>query len=258
MTPEVRIIPVILLHKNQAYKTTGFSNPAYVGDPINLVKIFNEKMVDELLVIDRDATSEKRPPNFELLRNLARECQMPLTYAGGVSSREIAEKVISLGVEKVGVGSPAVERTQLLREISVSLGSQSLTTIINLQKKPGTFNGYTIWHNYLDTSKINPLDYIELAQNLGSGEILLHAIDLDGYGTGFDLNLLSIFGRSIKCVVTILGGAGNFKHFKDAIEIFDENIGLAAASFFTFQGRFKAVLPSYLSQVEKQSLNDLV
>lgn len=258
MALEVRIIPVILLHKDQAYKTTAFSNPVYVGDPVNLVRIFNEKMVDELLIIDRDATSERRPPNFELLKNLARECQMPLTYAGGVTSREIAEKVISLGVEKVGIGSPAVERLQLLQEISFSLGSQSLTTIVNLKRKPNTLDAYTVWHNNLDTKTLDPIDYIKLAQEFGSGELLLHSVDLDGCGTGFDWNSLNIFGGHIKCAVTILGGAGTFRHFQDVIENFRGNLGLAAASFFTFQGRFRAVLPSYLTPIEKRLLNELV
>jgi len=142
-----RITPCLLVHKKGLVKTVAFENPKYVGDPINAVKIFNEKEVDELFVIDIDATVEDRGPDFNLIKNLAVECRMPFCYGGGITSVEQARKIISLGVEKIAISSAAIDNPELLKEIMDAIGSQSVVVVLDVKKK-GIFGNYEIYtHN---------------------------------------------------------------------------------------------------------------
>jgi cyclase len=169
-----------LVHKKGLVKTVEFGNPKYVGDPINAVKIFNEKEVDELIVIDIDATVEGRGPDFNLIKNLAFECRMPFCYGGGITTVDQAKKIISLGVEKVAISSAALCNPQLLKQIGNAIGKQSLVVILDVRKK-GLFGNYELYtHNGKKASKYKLKEYLAILSEIGIGEIVVNSIDEDG------------------------------------------------------------------------------
>ena len=160
-----RITPCLLLHKKGLVKTVEFDNPKYVGDPINAVKIFNEKEVDELIVIDIDATVEGRGPDFNLIKNLAFECRMPFCYGGGITTVDQAKKIISLGVEKVAISSAALSNPQLLKDIGNAIGKQSLVVVLDVKKK-GLFGNYELYtHNGKKSSNYKLKEYLTILNN---------------------------------------------------------------------------------------------
>src|SRR4051812_29528612 len=162
-----RIIPCLLVHKGGLYKTVGFGQPKYVGDPLNAVRIFNEKEVDELMVVDIDATVMGREPNYALLKSLAAECRMPFCYAGGVTRVEQFERLVSLGIEKVGISAAAVGTPSLVHEASEKVGSQSVVVIIDVRK---TGKGYAVWtHNGTRATKRHPVEFAREMQAAGAG-----------------------------------------------------------------------------------------
>ena len=213
-----RIIPCLLVHKKGLVKTVKFKNPRYVGDPINAVKIFNEKMVDELIVIDIDATVENREPDYNLIKNLAAECRMPLCYGGGVSSAEQAVKIISLGAEKVAISSKAISNPELLSEIAKAIGLQSVVVVIDVQKK-GIFGKYeVVTHNANKATGKNPVDLAIAFEKLGVGEIVINSVDNDGVMNGYDIKLVDEIRRVVNVPITALGGAGNLQDLKTLIK----------------------------------------
>jgi len=182
-----RIIPCLLIHNNGLVKTRRFTDPKYVGDPLNAIKIFNEKEVDELMLFDIDASLRQTGPNFALLKNLASECRMPLCYGGGVTSAEQASHIISLGFEKVSISSAALNRPELVHEISTAVGVQSTVVTIDI-RKVGLFSNYCIYtKNGREKQKIGLLEFCEKIINLGVGEIVFNCIDRDGEMKGYDL-----------------------------------------------------------------------
>ncbi len=247
-----RIIPCLLIHNNGLVKTTKFSEPKYVGDPINAVKIFNEKMVDELIVVDIDATRNGFKPNFNLIEKLAYECRMPLCYGGGIKSVEDAKRIFGLGVEKIAISSIAVERPEIIREISELVGSQSVVIVLDLKKR--LFGGYDIFtNNGLIKSKRELFDFLDVIQKLGAGELVINSIDNDGLMNGYDYKLINSVRGKIDIPLTVMGGASSLEDFGNVIEEHGI-IGLAAGSFFVFKGKYKAVLISYPSVEEKSNL----
>ena len=238
-----RVIPCLLIHKKGLVKTEKFKNPKYVGAPINAVKIFNEKEVDELIVLDIDASRENKDPDYNMIEKLAYECRMPLCYGGGINSSSQALRILSLGVEKIALSSAALNNPELISEISDQVGSQSLVIVLDVKKK--FFGGYDIYiHN--STKKINKdlISSIKQFQELGAGEFVLNSIDNDGSQEGFDIDLISKVKTIINVPLTVLGGAGSLKDMREVIDKFGI-IGCAAGSLFVFKGRFKAVLINY-------------
>jgi cyclase len=248
-----RIIPCLLVHKKGLVKTVKFNEPKYVGDPINAVKIFNEKEVDELMVLDIDATKEKREPNFEMIKNLADECRMPFCYGGGITNVEQARKIISLGAEKVALSNSALNNVDLCKDIGSIIGNQSVVVVIDVKKKM-FFNSYDIYtHNGTKKSKWNLNDFIEKLEEIGIGEIVVNSIDNDGVMKGYDLNLIELIRQKCSMPITVLGGAQTLEDIKNLIAKY-KIIGAAAGSLFVFKGKYKAVLINYPNRKERKHL----
>ncbi|MFD1747267.1 AglZ/HisF2 family acetamidino modification protein [Rhizobium helianthi] len=239
-----RIIPCLLIHDGGLNKTERFKPGKYVGDPLNAVKIFNEKQVDELVLIDIDATSKRREPDFARLRSIAIESRMPLCYGGGVTTAEQAARIISLGFEKVSVSAAALERPNLIREMATAIGSQSVVVTIDV-KKGGLFSGENILtHNGTRKHKISVTDWIKQASLLGAGEIVVNSIDRDGTMSGYDLDLAKRARSATDLPMTFMGGAGSVADMEALINTVGV-CGAAAGSLFVFKGAFKAVLINY-------------
>lgn len=239
-----RIIPCLLLKNGGLFKTVKFDSPKYVGDPINAVRIFNEKEVDELIVIDIDATSQNREPNYKMIANLASECRMPLCYGGGIKSVHQVEKLIGLGVEKVALGSAAVNTNTLISDAAFRVGSQSITVVMDV-KKVGLMRSYEVFtHNGKIRTRIDPSSLAVQVERLGAGEVLINSIDCDGMMEGYDFDLISKVRKSISLPITALGGAGSVQDINKMILRFGI-IGVAAGSLFIFKGKYRAVLINY-------------
>lgn len=246
-----RIIPCLLIHKNGLYKTVQFNSPKYIGDPINAVKIFNEKEVDELIVIDIDSTVNRKDPDYKLIEKLAIECRMPICYGGGVKTIEQANKIFNLGVEKIAVSSIAVENRNFISELSNKVGKQSVVVVLDVKKNGSSYELYT--NNGKKAEGINPFLFAEQMQVAGAGEIMINSIDHDGMMKGYDEILLNKICQSVSIPITILGGAGNLDDLGKAI-FQNGTIGVSAGSLFVFKGKFKAVLINYPNTEEKNQL----
>ncbi|WP_281633894.1 AglZ/HisF2 family acetamidino modification protein [Flavobacterium luteolum] len=251
-----RITPCLLVHNKGLVKTTNFKDPKYVGDPLNAVKIFNEKEVDELIVLDIDATIEGRGPDFELIQNLAIECRMPFCYGGGVTTVEQAKKIISLGAEKVALSAAAIYDTEILKKIANAVGSQSVVVVIDVKKKK-LFGGYEIvTHNGKKTAPVKLADFLETLNQIGIGELVVNSVDNDGKMQGLDFKLFDFVRDQTEMPMTILGGVGTLEHIKEAISRY-KTIGVSAGSFFVFKGKYRAVLISYPKFEERKLLYQL-
>jgi cyclase len=247
-----RITPCLLIHRGGLVKTARFKDPRYVGDPINAVRIFNEKQVDELIVSDIDASREGREPNYALIANLASECRMPLCYAGGIKTPEQVEKIISLGVEKIGISSAAVVEPHLIAESARRVGKQSIVVVMDVKKTGLMKKTYELFtHNATVNTGINPFEFASKAQALGAGEILVNSIDQDGMMQGYDIDLIEGIRASVDIPITALGGAGTYEDLKTLLDRFGI-IGAAAGSLFLFKGKYRAVLIQYPDDVAKE------
>ena len=248
-----RITPCLLVHNKGLVKTIAFRDPKYVGDPINAVKIFNEKEVDELIVLDIDASVEKREPDFELIRNLAIECRMPFCYGGGVKTVQEAKKVIGLGAEKVALSSAAIENPELLFNIGQAVGIQSVVVVLDVKKKvSGSYEVFI--HNGKKSTGLDIKELIPKLDSIGVGEIIINSIDRDGKMEGYDLALIDMVRGLTEVPITILGGAGSIDDIKTVIAKY-KIIGAAAGSLFVFKGKYRAVLISYPNRLEKKALS---
>lgn len=239
-----RIIPCLLLKDKGLVKTVNFKNPTYVGDPINAVKIFNEKSVDELIIMDIDLSSKKLEPNYELISYIAMESRMPLCYGGGIKNSAQALKILSLGVEKVAISSSAFKNSLIIKEISQKTGKQSVVVVIDVKKRK-FFDGYDIYINNgnikLDTDLYTAIKNFE---ELGCGEILINFIHKDGLMNGYDEKLIKDLISFVSVPLTVLGGAGQLSDMGNIIQSCGI-LGIAAGSLFVFKGKYRAVLINY-------------
>ena len=239
-----RIIPCLLMSKNGLVKTVKFQKPKYVGDPINAVKIFNEKKVDELIILDIDASKNSKSPDLKKLEVIANESRMPLTYGGGITTVEQAKNIISLGYEKISISSYVLENIEIIDKIANAIGSQSVVVTVDykknfLTKKYNIFtlNG-TIKHNK------NIYDLVKKIEELGAGEILFNSIDRDGTKIGYDINFAKEIRAKVNTQISFMGGAKDVFDMENLID----NVGIVGAvagSMFVFKGKFNAVLLSY-------------
>ena len=247
-----RIIPTLLVHKDGLVKTVRFADPTYVGDPINAVRIFNEKEVDELVVANIDATVEGQPPDYSLVARLAAECRMPLCYAGGVTDVDEVERLISLGVEKIAIGAAAVQQPGLLAEAARRVGNQSIVVVLDVRRTAA--GGYEVFtHRGSRASGQDPAALARVAESMGAGEIMVNAIDRDGTMTGYDFDLIDQVRSAVTLPLTALGGVGTLQHIQALISRYGV-IGAAAGSLFVFKGRHRAVLINYPSPAQKDRL----
>ena len=250
-----RIIPCLLIHKGGLVKTQVFKSPKYVGDPINAVKIFNEKEADELMVLDIDATANGVEPNYVLIAKLAAECRMPLCYGGGINSVEQAKRITSLGVEKVAISAAAVADSAIVTRIAEAIGRQSVVVVLDVRKKSGLLaKGYELCtHNAKKTHKPDPVAFAKTLQEAGAGEIVINSVDRDGYMKGYDLALAQQMQVALRVPMTMLGGAGSLE---DTAMLFGKCgvVGAAAGSLFLFKGKYRAVLINYPTAAQKDEI----
>jgi imidazole glycerol-phosphate synthase subunit HisF len=248
-----RIIPCLLVQNGGLVKTVRFGQPKYVGDPINAVRIFNEKEVDEIIVVDIDATVRQQEPNYKMVANLAAECRMPLCYGGGVKTAEQIQQIISLGVEKVAVSAAVIQNPELISEAASQAGGQSIVVVMDV-KKAGLLRRYEVFtHNGTKGAGVDPVTFARQAETLGAGEVVVNSIDHDGDMKGYDFDLLTRVHEEISIPLTALGGAGSLDDIASLIQTFGI-IGAAAGSFFVFKGKYRAVLISYPGRDEKENL----
>lgn len=249
-----RIIPCLLVHNKGLVKTVRFDNPKYVGDPVNAVRIFNEKEVDELIVLDIDATAKNTEPDYVMIGNLAAECRMPLCYGGGVTTVEQAVRIIKLGVEKVAISSSAIKDPLLVSRMAAYVGSQSVVVVLDVRKNPHT-GTYEIWtHQGTKKTHRNPFEFARELEQHGVGEITVNSIDQDGVMQGYDMALVRRMRAAVTVPITALGGAGSLRDLELLVKEFGI-LGAAAGSLFVFKGVYKAVLINYPNRAQKDVIN---
>lgn len=248
-----RIIPCLLVSDGGLVKTQHFKDPKYVGDPINAVKIFNEKEADELIVLDIDATVQNREPDYAMIGNLAVECRMPLCYGGGITTREQAKRIIGLGVEKVAISAAAIDNPVLISQIAEDIGSQSVVVVLDV-KKPLLSKDFDVFtHNGKRKSRSALRALVSEFERLGAVEIVINSIDRDGMMKGYDLDLAESVRKACKVPVTLLGGAGSLDDIGNLIRRCGI-VGAAAGSLFVFKGIYRAVLINYPTPAQKEEM----
>lgn len=239
-----RVIPCLLLQNKGLVKTVKFKNPKYVGDPINAVKIFNEKEVDELMFIDIDASSKNTQPDYGLIEKIANECRMPLCYGGGIKSVEQAQKIIKLGAEKIAISSIFFDDPSIVNKMAEIIGRQSIVVVIDVKKD--LFGNYKIYTNNGTKKMAQGLDKtLSNLEKIGIGELVINSIDCDGEMKGYDINLADHVRNLVSCPLTFLGGASSQENILNLVKKF-KVIGAGVGSLFVFKGIYKAVLINYL------------
>ncbi len=248
-----RLIPCLLIHNGGLVKTVQFGDPKYVGDPLNAVRIFNEKEVDELMVVDIDASRHGKAPNAAVIAQLAAECRMPLCYGGGVKSPEEVERLIALGVEKVAISSAAVDTPDLVAKAAERVGSQSIVVVIDVKATGLMRKQEVVTLNATKRTGLDPVSFARKMQEQGAGEIIINSVDRDGKMQGYDLALVEKIHKAISVPLTVLGGAGSLD---DVRALLDRHpvIGAAAGSLFVFKGKFRAVLINYPDAGQRDAL----
>ncbi|MGE4239647.1 AglZ/HisF2 family acetamidino modification protein [Ramlibacter sp.] len=248
-----RIIPTLLVRDKGLVKTVGFREGKYVGDPTNAVKIFNEKEVDELMVLDIDATAKRQEPDYRMIENFAAESRMPLCYGGGVRTAAQAKTIIGLGVEKVAISAAAIADPRLVGQVAEAVGSQSVVIVLDVRKARWG-SRHEVWtHNGTVNTKRSPAEVAAQMGQHGAGEIVLNSIDNDGKMCGYDLAMVEPVREAVNLPMTVLGGAGSLDDIGALIRRFGI-IGASAGSLFVFKGVYKAVLINYPRTEEKDRL----
>jgi cyclase len=243
-----RVIPVLLLKKRgELVKTIQFKNPVYIGDPLNAVKIFNEKEVDEIVILDIEASKKNATPDFEYIEQIASECFMPVTYGGGIRSIEDVKRIISCGIEKISLNTSISKNFDLISEASILYGSSSVVAVMDVRKD---FLGRkkVLQHATGKNNSISPVEFAAQATAAGAGEILLQSVDRDGMMNGYDLEMLKEISSAVSIPVIACGGAGTLQHFTEALQAGASAV--AAGSKFIFYGKHRAVLINYPTQKE--------
>lgn len=251
-----RVIPVLLLRRKALVKTVRFQDPSYVGDPINTVRIFNEKEVDELVFLDIICSRDNTEPQFDLVEDISRECFMPFAYGGGLRTLEQVQQVLARGAEKAIINTAAHENPAFVTEAAERFGSQSIVVSIDVQKKrQGLLGGKqdeVMVKCGQQRTKTDPAEYAQRMVELGAGELLLTSIDRDGTFSGFDTELVRRITESVDVPVVACGGAGNLDDMKQAVDA--GATGAGAGSIFVYQGAQRAVLINY---PDRKVLDDL-
>lgn len=243
-----RVIPALLLKGQGLFKTVKFKKPKYLGDPINIVRIFNDKEVDEIVLLDISATPENRGPQFDLLKNITSEAFIPLAYGGGIRSMEDVHKLLSIGIEKLIMNTSAVENTSIIRETADHAGSQAVVISIDVKKNfLGKYEVFTRCGQ--KKTGLDPVNHAVEMEKLGVGEILINSIDRDGTMQGYDIELVRRVADAVRVPVVACGGAGNLSHISNVIRQGHASAA-AAGSLFVFQGSLRGVLISYPTQKE--------
>jgi len=252
---KTRVFPCLLLRGAGLVKTVHFKNPTYVGDPINAVRIFNTKEVDELVLLDITATEEKRRPNFSLIAKIANECMMPMTVGGGIKTLEDVKELLAIGVEKVVINTMAMKNPDFIEELANTIGSQAVVVSIDAKKK--IIQGYEVMvRGGKKSTGINPVDFARQMEERGAGEIFLNSIDQDGTMFGYDIPLVKKVSEAIRIPLIACGGCGKVEDFNRAVCEGGAS-AVAAGSFFVFHGPRRAVLINFPTRSELEfALNE--
>lgn len=246
-----RLVPYLLLRNGGLVKTVRFGESKYIGDPLNAVRIFNEKEVDELVLLDIDATAQGREPDYGLIEKLAIQCRMPLCYGGGVKTIDHVQHIVGMGVEKVSVGAVAVENPGFVSEAASRVGSQSIVVVMDVKKSPWLRKYQVYIRNGTCRVNFEPVEFAKKCEAFGAGEIVVQSIDRDGTSTGYDLDLVAQVRQAVSLPVTVLGGAGGHDDIISLVRQFGV-IGAGAGSLFVFKGKYRAVLINYPSREERE------
>jgi len=247
-----RVIPVLLLRGNGLYKTVQFKNPVYIGDPINAVKLFNDKEVDELCFLDIEASKNKKEPNYELLGKIIDEAFMPFGYGGNITNVEQVRKLLKMGIEKVVINTAAFDNPKLIPELFDRFGASTIVAAVDIKKS--LFGKYELYsHDGSKGQKGNVYEYCEQLEKAGAGELLVNSIDRDGKMNGYDTTLLKEIANRVGIPVIACGGAGKLEDIKECAD--KTNVAaFAAGSMFVYHGPHKAVLINYPTQNELKKL----
>jgi len=247
-----RIIPCLLLRDDGLVKTVKFKKSTYIGDPINAVKIFNEKEVDELVFLDIDATRDEKEPPYHVIQDIATECFMPFCYGGGIKTIDQIRKIIKSGAEKVAINTAAFLNPALIQEASQIFGSS--TIVVSIDYRKNLFGNQMVYINGgRKSTKEDPVSYAIKMEKLGAGELFLNSIDKDGTMLGYDIEMLAKVTEAVSIPVIACGGAGDLNDFDLALNKADASAA-AAGSIFVFQGKKRGVLISYPSPSDIQDI----
>lgn len=240
---KTRIIPCLLLRDGALVKTVKFRDFKYVGDPLNTCRIFNELEVDEMTILDIMASRYNREPDFGLLQNLASECFMPLSYGGGIKNIMQAQKVFSIGFEKIVINSSLFNNFGLLKQIVDLYGSQSL--IVSIDIKKNMFGKYDVYSNSgLKREDVKLLDWVKKVEEAGAGEILLTNISREGTWSGFDVEIIKKVSEKVMIPVIAHGGAGCGKDIEQVVK-YGGASAVGLGSMVVFQNKDMGVLINY-------------
>lgn len=234
-----RIIPTLLIDDRDLIKTVQFGKRTYLGDPVNAVKIFNRKRIDELSILDIGATKNQKEPDYEILKDIASEAFMPLSYGGGITSLDQVQELLKIGYEKVVLNTAFVRKPELVTKSAELFGSQSIVASIDAKKNNSEYKCYI--SDGVEETKWNPVDLAMEAERLGAGEIIINSIDNDGMMNGYDINLVKSVADVVSIPVIAIGGAGGIKDLKRVLQ--DGHAHAAAGgSMFVYYGKLRAVL----------------
>ena len=248
-----RLIPVLLIHQGGIYKTTKFKKPIYIGDPINTIRLLNEMEVDEIVILDIDASKQKKDPNYEMIMELASEAFMPVAYGGGLRTIEQAKKILNCGIEKIVINYAAQQSGELIKDCSRQFGSQSVVSSIDYSK---SLIGGNRQYDHVTRKQLikSPIEAAKIAQKMGAGEILLTSVDREGSMQGLDVELIHEVNQQLEIPLIICGGAGTLEHLKQAQKAGASAI--AGGSMFIFRGNKRGILINYPNEsLLRQYLN---
>jgi imidazole glycerol-phosphate synthase subunit HisF len=238
----IRVIPVLQIENRRLVKTRRFKSPAYIGDPLNAIRIFNDKLVDEIVVVDTRATANKQSPDFDFISELSDECFMPISYGGGITSLEQAARLFKSGVEKVILGTAFHHDPGLATKIAAQYGAQSV--VVSIDVKNRWLQSEKVYvNNGTSNTRYSPLEYAKRAEEKGAGEIILQSIDREGTGEGYQIALIETVSRAVSIPVIALGGANSIEDFHSAACAGASAV--AAGKMFAYKGNQKAVLINY-------------
>jgi cyclase len=248
-----RVIPVLLLENKGLVKTVKFKDPKYIGDPINAVKLFNDLEVDELILVDIEASRLKREPDFEYLREITSECFMPVGYAGGVTNTRQIQKLVQSGIEKIVLNNSLFSQSGFLNEVTNAFGASTIVAGVDVKKNLfGQFKVYD--HVKRSITSLSVVDHCMALEDMGAGELFINNVDADGVMCGYDLNLIKSITEKVSIPVISCGGCGSFADIREVINASHASAA-AAGSFFIYQGPHKAVLISYLTRTQLESIS---
>lgn len=246
-----RLMPCLLMSNGALVKTVRFKSPVYVGDPVNAVRIFNQKEVDELVLLDIEATTHHRGIDYETLEKVVSECFMPICYGGGVNTLEDMRQLFSLGVEKISLGAAAFENPDLIRQASAEFGNQAIVVTLDVKKR--MLGGYSVrTHQGEKDARVNPVEAARNMEKLGAGEILLNSIDRDGTWSGFDLKLIRDVTNAVGLPVIACGGAGSMQDVRSAVSEGGAS-AVAVGSMAVFQGKDLGVLIKFPTRKDQEA-----